>query len=111
LIREQLQAQMLAYPATYNELFCYAVAEAQVAGCYPVTDNISCLGTTNMGCILAGDARSIGFKNAFVEEIVYNLQHPDELKLKRSEVQKKARERFSFETILQQWNELVFNKG
>jgi Glycosyltransferase len=111
LIREQLQAQMLIYPCTYFELFCYSVAEAQVAGAYPVTNDISCLPTTNMGSIIPGDVRWTGFRDMFVEEIVYNLLHPDEMKLRQVEVQKKARERFSFENILKQWNELVFKKG
>lgn len=111
LIREQLQAQLLTYPCTYEELFCYAVAEAQVAGTYPITDDISCLGTTNMGCIVPGKASDWIFGKAFVEEVVYNLRHPDELKLKQEEVKKKATERFSFENVMKQWNELVFNKG
>jgi glycosyltransferase involved in cell wall biosynthesis len=111
LIREQLQSQVLSYCCTYPELFCYAIAEAQVAGCYPVTNDISCLGTTNMGSVVPGDARNGIFRDAFVEEIVYNLQHSDELKARQVEVQKKARERFSPENILKQWNELVFNKG
>jgi glycosyltransferase involved in cell wall biosynthesis len=111
LIREQLQSQILSYNGTYPELFCYAVAEAQVAGCYPVTNDISCLGTTNMGSVVHGDARSETTKSAFVEEIIYNLQHPEELRVRQAEVMKKARERFSPENILKQWNELVFNKG
>ena len=111
LIREQLQSQLLTYNGTYPELFCYAVAEAQVAGCFPVTNDISCLGTTNMGSVIPGDARWATTKNAFVEEVVYNLLHPDEMKLRQAEVQKKAKERFSFENILKQWNELVFKKG
>lgn len=111
LIKEQLQAQLLTYPVTYPELFCYSVAEAQVAGAYPVTNDITCLPTTNMGCVLPGNANNKNFQSMFVEEIVYNLQYPDEMKIRQDEVQKKARERFSFEIILKQWNELVFNKG
>ena len=64
-----------------------------------------------MGSVVTGDARWLTTKIAFVEEVVYNLLHPDEMKLRQAEVQKKAKERFSFENILKQWNELVFKKG
>jgi glycosyltransferase involved in cell wall biosynthesis len=49
MVEEQLKAEVMAYPCTYPELFCYAVAECQVAGAYPVTTSMGALITTNMG--------------------------------------------------------------
>src|SRR3990167_8366926 len=55
MVSEQLKADVQAYPCNYEELFCYSVAECQVAGAYPITSNIGALGTTNMGKLVGGN--------------------------------------------------------
>src|SRR3972149_7530448 len=40
LVQEQLKAQIHYYPCVYEELFCIAVAESQVAGVLPITSDM-----------------------------------------------------------------------
>ena len=108
LIQHELEAQILAYPCLYDELFCISCAEAQVAGAYPITSSIGALETTNMGTIIHGHPQDIGFLTRFTKEIVELLNNPDELKKKQDEVKQKATERFHPDNILKQWNSLVF---
>lgn len=108
LIQCQLEADIHAYPCTYDELFCYAVAESQVAGAYPVTSSVGALETTNMGAMVGGNVNSKEWKDKFVETIVYLLQHRQEIDEHRERVQKMARERFSMDRILKQWDTLFY---
>ena len=108
LIQEQLQAEILAYPNVYDELFCVAVAEAQFAGAYPITSGIGALSTTNMGTIIPGDPRDGVFLPRFADEIIRLLNSPEELQEKQKQVRQMAAERFSPERILEQWDKEVF---
>jgi len=107
LITEQLSSEILAYPCTYPELFCYAVAECEVAGCYPITSGMGALPTTSSGSIIWGDPNTREWKEAFVEQIVLRL-NSKEFKNAVTEMQESAIKRFSLETVLQQWDERVF---
>lgn len=108
LIQEQLSSEIHAYPCTYEELFCYAVAECSVAGAYPITSNVGALSTTNMGILLEGDVRSGEWKQLFVESIVYALKNRDILQRETKELQQKAFERFSLDRILRQWDKVFY---
>lgn len=108
LIEIQKQSQILAYPCVYDELFCIAVAETQYAGVYPMTSDYGALETTNMGYILPGNPRDGVWQVRFADAIVNLLTHPETLKARQDEVQKKARERFDIKNILLKW-EGVFN--
>ena len=108
LIGIQKQSQILAYPCTYEELFCITVAEAQYAGVYPVTSDYGALETTNMGCILHGTPTDKIWQQRFADTIVDLLTHPETLKARQDEVEKKARDRFDIKKILVKWDE-VFN--
>lgn len=109
LIQYQQEAQLLLYPCTYDELFCITVAEAQVAGAYPITSKYGSLPTTNeFGTQIAGAPTDPKFIEAFVVEAVSTLLDPD-LPEKQLAMQKKARKRFDLEGILQQWEKKVFN--
>lgn len=108
LIQEQLSAEIHAYPCTYDELFCYAVAECQVAGNYPVTSSVGALGTTNMGTQIFGEVTSIEWKQYFVESIVHALQNRDEMNKTAQEIQQKAIKRFSLSNILKQWDKVFY---
>lgn len=109
LIQIQQEAQLLLYPAIYDELFCITVAEAQVAGAYPITSTYGAIKTTNeFGKQVSGTPLLPEFIDAFVNEAVNHLLDPN-LPEKISAMQEKARRRFALEGILQQWEEKVFS--
>ena len=108
LVEEQLKAQIHYYPCTYEELFCIAVAESQVAGALPIATSCGALESTNMGVIIDGDARDVNTQAMFVEKTVEYLNHRSLPKIQKA-LQAKARKRFSPERILKEWNEKIFN--
>jgi glycosyltransferase involved in cell wall biosynthesis len=110
LIEEQLKAQIHYYPCTYEELFCIAVAESQVAGALPISTPIGALGTTNMGVIIDGDARNQAVQDVFVEKTIEYLRSPQLPSIQKG-LRKKALNRFSLEKILREWDEKVFNNA
>ena len=105
LIREQLSAQLLVYPSTYDELFGVSVAEAQACGVYPITSDTGALPTTNMGTVIPRS--TVNYPGAFSFKVVELLNDPN-LKQKQDAVRKKAIERFSVDRILKEWDEKVF---
>ncbi len=107
LIEYQLQAELLLYPSTYDELFCITVAEAQVAGAIPITSQSGAIETTNeFGVQIEGSAYDPKFIDDFVVNTVNLLQDPF-LSERQFVMQKKAIERFSLERILDEWEEKV----
>lgn len=110
LVEEQLKGQIHLYPAVYEELFCIAVAESQVAGVLPITTPKGALGTTNMGVLIDGNARDQRTQDVFVEKTIEYLMKPD-LRDIQSGIQALARERFSVERAVRTWDEQVFNGG
>lgn len=93
LIQFQTQADLLLYPCTYDELFCIAVAEAQVAGAIPVTSQFGAVRTTNeFGYQIEGSPYEPAFVEKFVEKTVSLLRDPD-LQEKRLYMRKAATER------------------
>lgn len=109
LIRHQLEADLLLYPSIYAELFCIAVAEAQVAGAIPITSRSAAIETTNsFGILIDGIATDADFVDRFVRAAVSHLQDPD-LREKQIEMQKQAEERFSLDRILEEWETRVFS--
>lgn len=108
LIEEQLKSEMLVYPCVYDELFCIAVAEAQYAGCYPVTTNCGALETTNMGTVVKWDANDPRGDGLFVDVIKSTLERSD-FKERVETVQSSARERFDPYRIAKFWDERVFS--
>lgn len=101
---ELAKAQILLYPSNYDELFCIAVAEAQVAGLYPITSGTGALPTTNMGIVISGNADDVQNDTLFIDETVNKLNSglSDEI------IQDVAIERFSLGAVLSQWDEQVF---
>lgn len=106
LVQLQLEAELHLYTCIYEELFCIAVAESQVAGAYPITSGVGSLSTTNMGKIIEHMPTDYRFMDAFVECAVSMLN--GDIKEQSSALQQKARERFSLENILEQWDERIF---
>lgn len=110
MVREQLMAQVQAYSNTYDELFCYSVAECQVAGALPVTSTQGALITTNMGVQVDGDSHNPHWVNLFAEAVISTLLDPN-LQAMQAQVIQKAKERFSLQNILSQWERKVFDNG
>jgi hypothetical protein len=107
LIEEQLKAELLPYPCIYEELFCIAVAEAQVASCYPITTMIGALEETNMGT-LVNTSPSPHDDRRFVNIVIQSLLDED-LHSKAEALSQKAKERFDPKRILAEWDAKVFN--
>jgi glycosyltransferase involved in cell wall biosynthesis len=106
LVEEQLKAELHLYPCKYDELFCIAVAESQVAGVYTVTSDYGSLPTTNMMTIHKGDPRQVIGDYLLSAKQFVNMSEYSHEYIK--EIQEKAIQRFHPDTILKQWNEKVF---
>ena len=96
LVQEQLKAEYLLYPSCYEELFCYAVAEAEVAGALPITTHIGALDTTNMGLFAKMDN--------FASMTIQALSDTDVFSSGILHYQ--AKNRFSPERILAEWDKV-----
>jgi len=108
LVEEEMKAQILVYPCSYDELFCISVAEAQVAGAYPITSSRGSLETTNMGIVVSGNSSLYSWlRNTFAEEVATALKNPY-LPTRQNQVRQLALDRFNPETIVAQWDEKVF---
>lgn len=107
LIDVQLAGEVNVYTCNYQELFCIAVAESQVAGAYTITSDCGALETTNMGTIIPGDPDQN--LNKYVEESVLFLDHLHNDGYNIKEFQEKAIKRFHPDNILDQWNKQVFS--
>jgi len=107
LITHQLQAQWMLYPCTYNELFCIALAECQVAGVMPITSGAGALRSTNtLGVALPGDAKTPGWQKLYTDTVTTimrkqaDVYDPDTIKSVASKV-------FGFEAVLAAWDEVL----
>lgn len=108
LVQYQLEADLLLYPCTYDELFCITVAEAQVAGALPITSKVGAVETTNsFGIQIEGSPQSPEFIEKFVKAAKDFLCDPY-LRDIQEDMKVKARERFSLDRILDIWDEEVF---
>jgi glycosyltransferase involved in cell wall biosynthesis len=112
LVKHQLEAQVLAFPCTYDELFCISAAECQVAGAFPVTSTKGALETTNdWGVKLEGDPRTRPWIESFVGEVVKILRseqsEQSDLRMRRTNMRDQADARFNVETVVDAWEEWV----
>lgn len=108
LVKIQLEAQVHLYPCIFEEQFCIAVAESQVAGVFPISTDLGALKTTNMGMVIHGNASEKYWQDIFVEKAIETLTDP-KLPEKQHYVQEVSKRRFSVENILRQWDEEVFS--
>lgn len=108
LIGVQLEADVHLYPCVYEELFGISVAESQVAGAVPITSQIGAVKTTNsFGIQIPGSPYEPKFIETFVKAAVDTLSDPY-LKDIQEDMKAKARERFSLDRILTEWEEKIF---
>lgn len=108
LINVQMSADLHIYPCIYDELFCIAVAESQVAGAFPVTSDVGALATTNMGRVLHGHPQDPKWVEIFVKNVVELLTDP-KLPQKQEWIREVSKKRFSVEKILERWEKEIFN--
>lgn len=109
LAKYQKSSDALAYPCTYDELFCIAVAEAQVAGAYPITSDVGAVSSTNMGKIIEGNPYNPGWASLYVDAVAQFLSLGDgEKDSIRSENMRISQERFSLKGVLDMWDNKVF---
>lgn len=108
LIEEQLKAEMMFYPCTYEELFCISSAECAVAGALPITSDVGALATTNKcGILVQGNPNSAGWQDRYLERVSQLLT--DGVTDFAKVTQQKAIERFNWERICGEWEILLQN--
>ena|GEM_PF-1346505 len=108
LIIQELQSQVHLNVNKYEELFCIALAETQVAGAYPISSTVGAMRTTNLGKAIEGSPVDMDWRNSCVEYTVELLQDQKRLKRKARKVQHEALNRFSLEKILKKWEDRIF---
>lgn len=108
LVKMQLEAEVLSYPCTYEELFCISAAEAQVAGALPVTTHAGALRTTNeFGIRITGDPRNPAFVRDFANRCATLITSDRTfMETRRQSMIVAARRRFDWFTIAKQWEKL-----
>lgn len=104
LARLQMEAEIMAYPGLYEELFCISAAEAQVAGAVPVTSSLGSLPTTiGRGINLETYPGAPKYVEEFAETVVDMLDGRDCLCKAQEEARKYGWERFDWRVIAANW--------
>jgi len=107
LVAEQCAADILAYPSTYEELFCISAAECQVAGAVPVASDRGALPTTvEWGKIITGAPSTHHWQEAFENEVVNLLGDRDKLEKAQAKMKRAAAKRFDWGKIATKWEHL-----
>ncbi len=112
LVKLQRQAEILAYPSLYEELFCISAAECQVAGALPVTSATGALVSTNeFGVVVPGNPKTPSWVENFASRIVSLItSEHDYLEQRQVAMTRSAKARFDWEKIADRWEEL-FEEG
>jgi len=108
MVEEQLKAEVMAYPCTYDELFAIAIAECEVAGAYPVTSTTGAVRTTNMGTQIEGNPNDPHWVSGFSKKVVEVLLDKN-LPVMQKELSERAHLRFSLDRILGEWDKVFEN--
>lgn len=112
LVRLQQQAEIMAYPSLYEELFCISAAECQVAGAMPITSPTGALISTNeFGVVVNGNPKMPSWIENFSSRIVSLLTNEHEYLVQRQAAMVRgARSRFDWQSIADRW-EALFEQG
>lgn len=104
LVRYQLESDIQLYPCIYDENFCIATAECQVAGAYPITSNIGALRTTNR----YGTFADIGNLDSFLEPIKNFYDLPEVQRKQTFDIIRTgASEEFDWNKICAEWERIL----
>jgi glycosyltransferase involved in cell wall biosynthesis len=99
-----LSAKVWAYPTKFSETFCITAIEAQSGGCVPVTSDYAGLkDTVGSGFKLDPDAYDYQIK--FIEHVVAILTD-DALFKAESNKAKKFAKKYTWESVVKQWEEI-----
>jgi glycosyltransferase involved in cell wall biosynthesis len=108
LARHQAQAQIHLFPCLYPELFCISAAECQTVGAVPITSDAGALATTNeFGFIVPGNPEDPTWQKIYVDLVVTAALDQDVLIDKAKEGIKLARERFDWDRICDEWEQVI----
>ncbi len=110
-IQELFKSSLMVYPCTYDELFCYSVAEAQCAGVPCITTAKGALATTNMGYIYWIDPSDNRNDRVIIDHAVQLFSNPAKMDIERSIIVNMARDRFDPKRILAHWDKHVFGEN
>lgn len=103
LVEYQQSSEIQLYPCIYDENFCIATAECQVAGNYCITSTRGALETTNFtGKQIVGKSLN---EYAYAIHDFYNIDANTRLELSAS-IQNKAFGRFGWRTIADKWENI-----
>lgn len=104
LAKLQLEAEVMSFPCTYEELHCLAATECQVAGAVPVTSMMGSLPTTvDVGVTIDESPNSEAFVERFAGEIIDLLKNRPRLEAMQKEARKQGIKRFKWEVIAEAW--------
>jgi glycosyltransferase involved in cell wall biosynthesis len=106
LAREFLSAGVWAYPTWFTETSCISAMEAQAAGLALVTSPIAALKETcpaDSTYWVEGDWLSESYQERFADWLTAALVS---VPSRRHELQTRARERFSWDSVAREWEEL-----
>lgn len=110
LVQLQQESELQLYPCIYDENFCIATAECQVAGAIPITSNVGALATTNfMGAQINGMPTSNGvFRSEFIATIGKFVNFPEgEKETLTEKCIEQSRIRFDWDRICAEWEKLI----
>lgn len=104
LAKLQLEAEICAFPGDYEEMFCIAIAECQMAGAVPVTSTLGAIpSTTGVGINIAEHPKTPAFRERFAEAIVDLLQNRSRLEGMQVKARRYAIQHFKWEGIAEAW--------
>jgi glycosyltransferase involved in cell wall biosynthesis len=109
LASELCMSGLMAYPCTFKETFCTAVAEAQAAGLPVVTSAHSALTervTDSVdGLLIRGNPHEPDYERAFVAAVVQLLQDDQTWRRMSAEAARKARRLYDWDVIAAEWEQ------
>jgi glycosyltransferase involved in cell wall biosynthesis len=109
LLNLQKRSEIMAYPCSYEELFCISAIECQAAGCCIVTTNIGALSETvadsYSGFLIPGHPSEETYQASFTDHIIQLLTtERDTLKLMQKQGRQRAMQFYTWDDLLYEWS-------
>ena len=100
LAKEMARCRIFAYPCNFEEINCISVLKAQASNCLALTTNYGALNETNeYGIKIKGNTNDKKVMDKWVENIIYELNHPTDQKCAD-----KILKKYSWENVTQNWS-------